>query len=117
MSFLIAEILLLLVVAAILGGALVYWFVRRHFVDVSSEYERYEHTISEARALRLDKSAADARIAALQADKTQLDKRLADEMKWRSELETILLTGRRPALPVARDARCFRAVSTRSARV
>lgn len=88
MSFLIAQILLLLALAAAFGGALVYWFMRRHFVDVSSEYARYGRLLAETRAVRLDKNAADARIAALEAEKTQLDERLADEMKWRKNLET-----------------------------
>lgn len=88
MSFLIAEILLLLALAAVLGGVLVWWFMRRHFVDVSSEYERYEGALAEVRALRQDKSAADERIGALEADKAQLDGRLADEMKWRKGVET-----------------------------
>ena len=68
MTFLIAQILLLLALAAIFGGAIVYWGFRRHFVDVSAEYGSYRRTLSEVSILRREKTAAETRVAALEAD-------------------------------------------------
>jgi len=87
MGFLIAEIAGLLALAALFGGALVYWWLRRHLVDVSSEYARYEHAMHELKALRAAESDAKSLIAGLEAAHAQLEQRLADETRWRPALE------------------------------
>lgn len=76
MSFLIAQILLLLALAAVFGGALVYGYLRGRFVDVGSENARVERLRIEIEALRRDRKAAEARIAALEADRIELHERL-----------------------------------------
>ncbi|MDH3424454.1 MAG: hypothetical protein OEN00_15780 [Gemmatimonadota bacterium] len=83
----IAEIAGLLALAALFGGALVYWWLRRHLVDVSSEYARYEHAMHELKALRAAESDAKSLIAGLEAAHAQLEQRLADETRWRPALE------------------------------
>ena len=42
MSFLLAKILFLLIVAALLGAWFARWWLRRHYVDVTAEYARLE---------------------------------------------------------------------------
>lgn len=79
MGFLIAQIVLLLILAAVLGGALVYGYMRGHFIDVSSEHTRVERLLLETDALRRDRTVAEARIAALEAE-IELRDRLADRM-------------------------------------
>ncbi|MDH3270021.1 MAG: hypothetical protein OEN56_01735 [Gemmatimonadota bacterium] len=78
MSFLIAQILGLLALAAVCGGAFMYWAVRRQFTDVTHEYDRYQRTAGELETLQTLRTDAEARIAALEADKAQLERRLAD---------------------------------------
>lgn len=50
MGFLIAEISLMLVLAAVAGGALTYWWVRRQYRDVTSQYRTLEVDLETARA-------------------------------------------------------------------
>jgi len=41
MSYLVVKILLLLALAALCGGLLGYWLLRRRFIDATDEYERF----------------------------------------------------------------------------
>ena len=86
MSFLIAEIIGLLALAAACGGAFVYWWARRHFVDVSSEYARFETVAEELDTVRKREVEAMTRVAALEAERDLVQMRLNDELDWRSQI-------------------------------
>jgi hypothetical protein len=60
MGFLIAEVTLMLVLSAVAGAALCYWWVRRQYRDVTSEY----------RSLEVDLETAQMRLAAPPLDLT-----------------------------------------------
>lgn len=87
MGFLIAEISGLLALAAIAGGAFVYWWKGRNFMDVSSEYESLRRQLEELEVVRQAKAKADSRVAALEAENGQVARRLADELEWRRSVE------------------------------
>ncbi len=86
MGFLLAQIAGLLLLAAALGAALMHWWLRRHFVDVSNEYSHFERMRKDYEATRGAKAESDARAATLAGEIRQLTGRLEDESKWRSEL-------------------------------
>src|SRR4029077_5881745 len=76
MGFLLAKILLLLGLAAACGAAFAYWWFRRHYEDVSLEYERsreewatWRRDFEERLASRppADLSALSGQLAALEA--------------------------------------------------
>ncbi len=86
MGFLIAEILGLLVLAAIGGGVFVYWWVRRRSVDGSSEHAHLRTQIAELDTVRQAKSQAETQLALAEAETEQLRARLQDELGWRKRL-------------------------------
>lgn len=76
MSFLLAKILVLLVLAALLGAGFARWWYRRHYEDVSSEYaqmssdgQAWRKSIDErlAQPLKFEASAIASRLDAIEA--------------------------------------------------
>ncbi len=76
MSFLLAKILLLLVLAALLGAAFARWWYRRHYEDVTSEFtqlssddQAWRKSLDErlAQPLNFDASALASRLDAIEA--------------------------------------------------
>ncbi len=49
MGFLLAKILILLVLAAACGAGLAWWWLRRHYADVTEEYARWQGEVAEWR--------------------------------------------------------------------
>ena len=90
MSFLLAEILGLLALAGIAGGAFTYWWARRNFVDVSSDYQSLQERMSELDELRRAKAASDSRVAALESELDAMEVRLNSELEWRDHLKPTL---------------------------
>jgi predicted flap endonuclease-1-like 5' DNA nuclease len=97
MSYLVVKILFLLALAALCGGLFAYWLLRRRFIDVTDEYERFIRASAAQRAADLGPleqrlaEVAQAQGAANQLAFSSLGQRL-------SEIEQYLASFRPPDL-------------------
>lgn len=91
MGFLLVEIAILLLLAALFGAALMRWWLKRQFEDVTVEYSRLTTVESERTAAlsaaREAKADAEKRLAALQGAHDGLRERLDAEAAWRAEVD------------------------------
>ncbi len=91
MGFLLVEIVVLLALAALFGAALMRWWLRRQFEDVTVEYARLTTVESERSsaltAARAAQSDAEKKLAALQGAHDGLRERLDAEAAWRAEVD------------------------------
>ena len=86
MSFLLAEILVLLVLAALLGAALAWWWARRRFRDVTAEWSACETIREELARTGEARRAAEAELHRLQGEQRVLSLQLEQEAAFRSSI-------------------------------
>ena len=91
MGFLLVEIAILLLLAALFGAALMRWWLKRQFEDVTVEYSRLTTAESERSAAltaaHAAQSDAEKKLAALQGAHDGLRERLDAEAAWRAEVD------------------------------
>jgi hypothetical protein len=91
MGFLLVEIVVLLALAALFGAALMRWWLKRQFEDVTVEYSRLTTAESERSAAltaaHAAQSDAEKKLAALQGAHDGLRERLDAEAAWRAEVD------------------------------